>query len=305
MPAAFFQVKPEVEDALQYGKAVVALESTLLCHGLPWPDNFQLAQQLNGTILGSEATPAGIAVLDGKVHIGLEEHDLERLCRDGVQAIKTASRDLGWVLARKVMGATTVSATMRLAHQAGIRFFATGGIGGVHREVEQTLDVSADLVELSRTPVVVVSAGAKIILDLGRTLEYLETMGVPVIGYGTAYFPSFYSASSSWQVPYQADTLDALATVIHQHFSLGLPSGMLIANPIPVEHEIPSVVLEAWVHQALLSIREQGIHGKQITPFLLDYLHRHSNGRTVQANIALVLNNARLAAQLAVRMQSV
>lgn len=305
MPKAFFHVKPDVGLAIRSGKAVVALESTLLCHGLPWPDNFRLAQGLNETILQSGAIPACIAVLDGRVHIGLEEHELEQLCLDGLKAVKTASRDLGWVLARKVMGATTVSATMWLAHRAGIRFFATGGIGGVHREGEQTLDVSADLVELSRTPVVVVSAGAKIILDLGRTLEYLETMGVPVIGYRTAYFPSFYSASSSWQVPYQADHLEDLTNVIRQHFSLGLPSGMLIANPIPVEHEIPSVVLEAWVHQALLSIREQGIHGKQITPFLLDYLHRHSNGRTLQANIALVLNNARLAAQLAVGMQSV
>lgn len=304
MTPAFINVHPEVRESVVSGKAVVALESTLLCHGLPWPQNFDLAQSLDQAIRVEGATPACIAILAGQVHIGLTPEQLKYLCEHGSEAIKTASRDLAWVLTSGSLGATTVSSTMWLAHQAGIRFFATGGIGGVHREGEQTLDVSADLVELSRTPVVVVSAGAKIILDLGRTLEYLETMRVPVIGYRTSTFPSFYSASSPWPVPYQVNDLDILTRIIHQHVNLGMSSGMLVANPIPSDQEIPSAVLEAWVHQALLSIREQGIHGKQITPFLLDYLHRHSNGRTVQANMALVLNNARLAAQLAVRLAS-
>lgn len=302
MQSSFLHIHPQVKQALHDRQAVVALESTLLCHGLPWPENLDLAQALEDVIRKSGAVPACIALLDGQAHIGLDQKILEMICREGSQAIKTATRDMSWVLANRALGATTVSATIWLAHKAGIRFFATGGIGGVHREGEQNFDISADLVELSRIPVAVVSAGAKIILDLGRTLEYLETMGVPVIGFRTSYFPAFYSATSPWPVPHQAVSIDELAQVTRQHFRLGLPSGLLIANPIPVAHEIPSPVLEAWVQQALLSAREQVISGKKITPFLLEYLHRHSNGRTVQANVALVLHNADLAAQLAVRV---
>ena len=284
---------------LPIGIPAVALESTLLCHGLPWPANYELALKIN-TILAEEgASPAVVALIDGLVRVGLSDSELENLCREGSKAVKVATRDMAYVLATKQLGATTVSATMWAAANAGIRLFATGGIGGVHRDGENSMDVSADLVELSRTPVAVVSSGAKSILDLGRTLEYLETMGVPVVGFRTDTFPAFYVPHSPYALPCRIDDEKLVAALIHQQDDLGIPSGMLIANPIPAEYAIPAITMETWIEEALEAAEADRIAGKAVTPYLLAYLHRISQGKTVEANKALVLDNVRLAARIA------
>jgi pseudouridylate synthase len=293
-------VAPEVEDALRRGRAVVALESTVICHGLPRPGNLAAARALEAAVREEGAVPATIALLDGAVRIGLGPADLERLAR-AKQVAKCSTRDLALVLAEGGMGATTVAATIALAARAGIGVMATGGIGGVHRGGEASLDVSADLHELARSPVVVVASGAKVILDLPRTLEVLETLGVPVVGFATDRFPAFYCRDVGLTLPAVAD-LERLARMVTAQRALGRPGGILVANPPPAEHALPRAALEEWIAVARAEALAAGIAGPAETPFLLQALARHSGGRTVKVNEALLQANARLAARLACRL---
>ena len=295
----------EVQTALQTGQAVVALESTIIAHGLPWPQNLQCAQRLEAIVRSHDAVPATIAVLGGRIKIGLSAAELDYLAQgqqQGKQIAKLSRRDLAIVLARQADGATTVAGTMLCAHLAGIRVFATGGIGGVHRGAEQSFDISADLSELGRTPVTVVCAGAKSILDLPKTLEVLETQGVPVIGYGTDEFPAFYQRSSGLPVDTRVDTPVQAADLIRRQHQLGLQTGLLITVPIPSTAAIADEQAEAWIEQALQDATAQGISGKASTPFLLARIVALSGGQSLQANLALVENNTRVAAQIAVAL---
>jgi pseudouridine-5'-phosphate glycosidase len=289
---------PELREALAARKPVVALESTLIAHGMPYPQNLETARRLERSIRQEGAVPATIALMDGKICIGLEEAQLHRLARSR-EAAKASRRDLGLLLARKEIGATTVSATMICAALAGIRFFATGGIGGVHRGASQTFDISADLQELARTPVAVVSAGAKAILDLGLTLEYLETMGVPVITVGQDDFPAFYSRNSKLPSPARAEDPAEIAEILRLHWALGLQSGALIALPAPEAFDIPYERLEPLIAQALQEAEAAQVQGKKLTPFLLQRIHQMSGGESVESNIALAAHNASLAARVA------
>lgn len=288
-----------VADALVAGGPVVALESTIISHGMPYPRNVEMAREVERIVRENGATPATIAVLDGVPRVGLDDAALELLARDP-HVDKVSVRDLGHVIATKRHGATTVAATMRLAHLAGIRIFVTGGIGGVHRGGELSLDVSADLVELGRTPVAVISAGVKSILDIGRTLEYLETQGVGVISYRTDEFPSFYSRTSGFASPLRVDDVETLAATLQATWQLGIASGLSIANPVPEADEMPKVEIDALIERAVAECTEKGITGKAITPFLLNRIVELSAGRSLATNIALVKNNARLGARLAV-----
>ena len=295
----------EVQTALQSGQAVVALESTIIAHGLPWPQNLQCAQRLEAIVRAHDAVPATIAVLGGRIKIGLSAAELDYLAQgqqQGKQIAKLSRRDLAIVLARQADGATTVAGTMLCAHLAGIRVFATGGIGGVHRGAEQSFDISADLSELGRTPVTVVCAGAKSILDLPKTLEVLETQGVPVIGYGTDEFPAFYQRSSGLPVDTRVDTPVQAADLIRRQHQLGLQTGLLITVPISSTAAIADEQAEAWIEQALQDATAQGISGKASTPFLLARIVALSGGQSLQANLALVENNTRVAAQIAVSL---
>ncbi|MCE1179143.1 MAG: pseudouridine-5'-phosphate glycosidase [Micrococcales bacterium] len=298
-PHPALKLSAEVADAIAAGRPVVALESTIISHGMPYPRNVEMAVEVEGILRDGGATPATIAILGGVPHIGLDEDELRLLATDPDVA-KVSVRDLGHVMATGAHGATTVAATMRLAALAGIRIFVTGGIGGVHKGAEDSMDVSADLTELSQTPVAVISAGVKSILDIGRTLEVLETLGVPVIGYGTDEFPSFYSRTSGHRAPMSADAPEVLAAVMRHHWDLGLPSGLSIANPVPADEEMAPERIQGLVDQALRECDERGIHGKDITPFLLGRIVELSDGASLETNIALVRNNARLGAQLAV-----
>ncbi|MCR4405569.1 MAG: pseudouridine-5'-phosphate glycosidase [Anaerolineae bacterium] len=289
-------LKAEVEEALKAGRPVVALESTLIAHGLPFPTNLETAHRLEEVIRAEGATPATIAVLGGRLRIGLDNAGLERLARGG-NIRKVSRRDLPIVVAQGGDGATTVAATMWIAAQAGIKVFATGGIGGVHRG--QPFDVSADLPELARTPVAVVCAGAKSILDLPLTLEWLETWGVPVLGYGTDEFPAFYTRSSGLPVDARVDSPQAAAEIIRARWDLGLGGGVLIVAPVPAEAELPAEVMEMAIAQALAAAEEQGIRGKAITPFLLARIAEITGGDSLQANVALLENNAAIAARIA------
>ncbi|HET8900185.1 MAG TPA: pseudouridine-5'-phosphate glycosidase, partial [Rhodanobacteraceae bacterium] len=277
---------------------VVALESTIISHGMPYPENVAMAREVEAIIRGHGATPATIAVLDGQPCIGLDESQLETLATS--KAVSKASvRDLPWVMAQGGHGATTVAATMRLAHLAGIRVFATGGLGGVHRGAATSFDVSADLTELSRTPVAVVSAGVKSILDIGLTLEKLETLSVPVVGYGSDEFPAFFSRSSGHLVPMRADTPEQVARLMHTQWQLGIKAGINVANPIPAADEIPADTINAIIEQAIADMRVKGIHGKDTTPYLLAHIVELTAGASLRANLALVRNNAHLAARIA------
>jgi pseudouridylate synthase len=277
---------------------VVALESTIISHGLPAPLNLETARQLEAELRAGGAVPATVALMDGRIRVGLSGEDLDRLA--GEEKVAKVSRaDLPAVLAAGAIGATTVAATMICAALAGIRVFATGGIGGVHRGAAESFDVSADLQELGRTPVAVVCAGAKAILDLPKTLEVLETLGVPVIGYGCDSLPAFYSRDSGLAVPLRCDTAAEIAQVMAAKWELGLGGGLVIANPIPAEQEIPAAEVAAWIDAALAEAGRQGIRGKEVTPFLLARLEALSGGASLEANVALVLNNARLAAAIA------
>jgi pseudouridylate synthase len=293
------QIHAAVQQALSAGRAVVALESTVIAHGLPYPRNREVARALEATVLEHGAQPATIGVAQGLPTIGLDETTIERFAL-GEQVLKLSRRDLALAIAAGRDGATTVAGTMALAHAAGLQVFATGGIGGVHRGASESWDVSADLTELGRTPVLVVCAGAKSILDLPATLEVLETLGVPVVGYGTDEFPAFYSVSSGLSLSTRADTPDELAALWQAHRWLGGGGGMLLVVPPPQEAALPVAEVEAAIARALAEARLAGVQGAQVTPFLLAAMQQETGGRSLEANIALLHNNARVAAQVAV-----
>ena len=291
-------VTDEVAAALADGTPVVALESTIISHGMPYPQNVAMAVEVEGIIREHGAVPATIAILDGRPKIGLSSDDLELLASHG-DVTKVSVRDLPFVVARGTHGATTVAATMRLAALAGIRTFVTGGLGGVHRGAQQTFDVSADLTELGTTDVAVVSAGVKSILDIALTLETLETLGVPVLAFGSDEFPSFYSRSSGHAAPMRVDTAAEVAAVMAAKWELGIGGGIVIANPIPTEDEIPADEIGVIIDQALADMDALGIHGKDVTPYLLGRIVEITGGASLTANIALVRHNARLGAAIA------
>ncbi len=296
----FLDVNPEVAQAIAAGKPVVALESTIISHGMPYPQNVETALNVERIIRENGAVPATIAIIGGRLKAGLSPEEIEYFGKKGTAIHKASRRDLAVLCARGEDGATTVTTTMIIAHMAGIEIFATGGIGGVHRGAETTMDISADLEELGKTPVMVVCAGAKSILDLGLTLEYLETKGVPVIGYGTGELPAFYTRSSGFRVDYRMDTPQELAAAFKAQKELGLGGGMLVTNPIPAEYAMPPEVINAAIDQAISECNAKGIHGKQTTPFLLARVAELTGGDSLASNIRLVYNNAALAAQTAV-----
>ncbi|HEX2696153.1 MAG TPA: pseudouridine-5'-phosphate glycosidase, partial [Anaerolineales bacterium] len=281
--------------ALQANAPIVALESTVITHGLPHPQNIQLARDMEAAVRSEGATPATIAVLDGKIRVGLSDEELARLAEIG-SPLKVSHRDFATAIVKKSAGGTTVAGTMLAAHQAGIRVFATGGIGGVHKE--NPFDVSTDLRALAETPMIVVCAGAKAILDLPATLEYLETVGVPVVGYQTDEFPAFYSRESGLNVSVRLDTPQEIAEFANVHWSLGLQSAVLVTNPVPAAEAIPRSQMEPAIAQASKEAQNQNIHGQALTPFLLNRIKELTDGKSLRTNLALLLNNARLAAQI-------
>ena len=295
----YLDISPEVKAALDEGRPVVALESTIISHGMPYPKNVETALRVEQTIRDNGAVPATIAVIGGRLKAGLSRGEIEHLGKAGRAVAKASRRDLPALVARGADGATTVTTTMIIAHMAGIRIFATGGIGGVHRGAETTMDISADLEELAQTPVMVVCAGAKSILDLGLTLEYLETKGVPVIGYGTDELPAFYTRKSGFSVDYRADSPEELAAMFRAQRALGYRGGMLVTNPIPEQYAMDKEVIDAAIAQALRECEEKGVHGKETTPFLLARVVELTGGESLESNIRLVLNNAALAARAA------
>ena len=295
----YLDISPEVAEALAAGKPVVALESTIISHGMLYKSNVETALLVEQTIRENGADPATIAIIGGRLKAVLSNDEIEYLGKAGTKVAKASRRDIAALVARKADGATTVTTTMMIAHMAGISIFATGGIGGVHRGAEVTMDISADLEELGNTPVMVVCAGAKSILDLGLTLEYLETKGVPVIGYGTDELPAFYTRHSGFGVDYRADSPEELAAMFKAQRGLGLKGGMLVTNPIPEEYSMDKAVIDAAIDQAIKEAAENGIKGKQTTPFLLAKVVELTGGDSLDSNIALVLNNARLAAKTA------
>jgi pseudouridine-5'-phosphate glycosidase len=294
----YLELAPDVAAALQDKRAVVALESTIIAHGMPYPENLRVAGEIEAIIRGKGAIPATIAILGGKLKVGLNPAELEHIARSP-NIVKSSVRDLPLLLATGSDGATTVASTMRVAAMAGIRIFATGGIGGVHRGAELTGDISADLTELGRAPVAVVSAGAKAILDLPRTLEMLETLSVPVIGYRCDEFPAFYSRSSGLKLAARADTPEQMAAILRARWRMEDQGGVLIANPIPAADEIPAAAIEGRIRDALTQAAQAGISGKEVTPFLLARIRDLTDGASQRANVALVLNNAQLAAEIA------
>lgn len=299
---SYLDVSPEVAQALKENKPVVALESTIISHGMPFPKNVETALNVEKIIRDNGAVPATIAIIGGRLKAGLSEEEITYLGKTGQAVPKVSRRDLPVIVAKKADGATTVATTMIIAAMAGIKVFATGGIGGVHRGAETTMDISADLEELGMTPVMVVCAGAKAILDLGLTLEYLETKGVPVIGYGTDELPAFYTRKSGFGVDYRLDTPQELAEVFAAKQNMGLIGGMLVTNPIPEEFSMPSDVINKAIDQAIAESVEQGIHGKASTPFLLARVAELTGGDSLESNIKLVYNNAKLASLAAVEL---
>ena len=295
----YLDIAPKVQQALAEGRPVVALESTIISHGMPYPKNVETAMLVEQTIRDNGAVPATIAILGGRLKAGLSPEEIEYLGKSGRAVAKVSRRDLPMIVARGADGATTVTTTMMIAHMAGISVFATGGIGGVHRGAETTMDISADLEELAQTPVMVVCAGAKAILDLGLTLEYLETKGVPVIGYGTDELPAFYTRESGLGVDARVDTPEELAAMFTAQRGMGLKTGMLVTNPIPAEYAMDKATIDAAIDQAMRELREQGVHGKETTPFLLARVVELTGGDSLESNIQLVLNNARLASKTA------
>lgn len=294
----YLDIAPEVRHALENGTPVVALESTIISHGMPYPQNVKTALMVEAEVRAHGAIPATIAIVNGRLKAGLSEADIEQLGRSGREVVKVSRRDVPFIVAAGSTGATTVASTMIIAAMAGIRVFATGGIGGVHRGAQESFDVSADLQELARTPVAVVCAGAKSILDLRLTLEYLETHGVPVVGYQTSSLPAFFTRDSAFQVDYRLDTPSAIAQVLHAKWSMGLDGGMVIANPIPPEFAMPRDAIDAAIEQALAEAKAQGVGGKESTPFLLARVCELTGGDSLASNIQLVLNNARLASAI-------
>lgn len=298
----YLDISPEVQQALADGKPVVALESTIISHGMPYPKNVETAMLVEKTIRENGAVPATIAIIGGRLKAGLSPEEIEYLGKSGRKVAKVSRRDLAAIVASGADGATTVTTTMIIAHMAGIKVFATGGIGGVHRGAETTMDISADLEELAGTPVMVVCAGAKSILDLGLTLEYLETKGVPVIGYGTDELPAFYTRRSGFGVDYRVDTPEQLAAMFKAQQELGMKGGMLVTNPIPEQYAMDKAVIDAAIEQAVAESKEQGIHGKETTPFLLARVVELTGGDSLESNIQLVLNNAIVASKTAAEL---
>ena len=296
----YLDVNPEVAQAIAEGKPVVALESTIISHGMPYPQNVETALNVERIVRENGAVPATIAIIGGRLKAGLTAEEIEYFGKKGRAIHKASRRDLAVLCAKGEDGATTVTTTMMIAHMAGIRFFATGGIGGVHRGAETTMDISADLEELARTPVMVVCAGAKSILDLGLTLEYLETKGVPVLGYQTEELPAFYTRSSGFGVDYRMDSPEELAAAFKAQNDMALGGGMLVTNPIPAEYSMPKDVIDAAIDQAIAECNAQGIKGKETTPFLLARVAEITGGDSLASNIRLVYNNAKLTALTAV-----
>lgn len=294
-------INPEVAEALSTGKPVVALESTIISHGMPYPKNVETALAAERVVRDNGAIPATIAIIKGKLKVGLTLDEIEYLGKTpGV--IKTSRRDIPFIIAKKLDGATTVASTMIIANLAGIRVFATGGIGGVHRGAQETFDISADLQELAHTNVAVVCAGAKSILDIGLTLEYLETQGVPVIGYGTDELPAFYTSRSGFAVDYRVDSPEETAEALKAKWDLGLEGGVVIANPIPEEYEMDPAVITRAITAAVQEAEEKGIKGKESTPFLLSKVKELTGGASLDSNIQLVYNNVKVGAQIAVAL---
>lgn len=293
------RISSEVEKALKNNMPVVALESTIISHGMPYPQNVQTALTVEQIVRDSGAVPATIAILDGKLTVGCTADEIDRLGKKGTGVAKVSRRDLPFVVAKRQDGATTVAATMYIASLAGVKVFATGGIGGVHRGAETTMDISADLDELQQSSVLVVCAGAKSILDIGLTLECLETRGVAVVGYRTEEMPAFYTTKSGFKVDYRLDTAQEIARAFDAKCKLGLPGGMIVANPIPEEYAMDFEYISNNIERALVEAKKLGIHGKATTPYLLDKIQKLTGGQSLAANIKLVYNNARLAAQIA------
>jgi len=302
MQPGHLMLSPEVRAAVEDRRPVVALESTIIAHGMPFPKNVETALRVEKAVREAGAVPATCAVVGGKLRAGLSAAEIELLGREGPAIPKASRRDLPYLVSQGKNGATTVASTMIVAHLAGIRIFATGGIGGVHRGAAATMDISADLQELARTPVAVVSAGAKSILDLGLTLEYLETFGVPVIGYGTDEFPAFYTRRSGFGVDYRLDSAADIARLLKVKWEMGLEGGAVIANPVPEAHQLDPGVMRRAIDAALADADRQGVKGKAITPFLLAAIEKRTGGKSLEANIELVLANARLGSEIAVEM---
>ena len=296
------KIAEEVKKALAEGKAVVALESTIISHGMPYPQNVETALRVEEEVRKNGAVPATIAIIDGVPTVGCNREEIEKLGKAGLTVTKVSRRDIPIVIAKGLNGATTVASTMILAEKAGVKIFATGGIGGVHRGAEKTMDISADLDELSKTNVTVVCAGAKSILDLNLTMEYLETKGVAVIGYGTDELPAFFTRESGIKVGYRMDTPKEIAESMKAKEDMGLEGGMLVTNPIPEEYSMDVEVIGEAIDKAVKEAEEKGVKGKDITPFLLDKIQKITGGDSLASNIQLVLNNARLASQIAVEL---
>ncbi len=297
----YIDIKPEVRTAIQEGRAVVALESTIISHGMPYPKNVETALTVESIVRENGAIPATIAIMDGKLKVGLTRDEIEALGKSH-DVVKASRRDIPFILAKGLTGATTVASTMIIASLAGIKIFATGGIGGVHRGAQETFDISADLQELSKTDVAVICAGAKSILDIGLTLEYLETQGVPVVGFGTDELPAFYTSKSGFGVDYRVDTPKELAQALKAKWDLSLKGGAVIANPIPEEYEMDPAVINKAIDAAVKEAEEKGIKGKESTPFLLAKVKELTEGASLDSNIQLVYNNAKVGAQLAVEL---
>ena len=298
----FMDIQPEVQVALNKNMPVVALESTIISHGMPYPKNLETAFMLEKTVRENGAIPATIALMDGKIKIGLNARELEFLAKEGTRVIKTSRRDLAYVLSQKRTGATTVATTMIAAAKAGIKIFATGGIGGVHRGASETFDISADLQELAHTDVAVVCAGIKAILDLPLTLEYLETMGVPVLGYQTDELPAFYTRKSGYKLDYKLETPEAIARLLLTKWKMNLHGGVVVANPVPKAYALDFELMTKAIQKAVEAQHQQGIKGKESTPFLLAKVKELTGGKSLESNIALAQNNARLAAKIAVSL---
>src|SRR6187200_1468160 len=294
----YLEIHPEVQSALADGKPVVALESTIISHGMPYPQNFNTAIEVENIVRSKGAVPATTAIFNGKCYAGLTKDQLEYFA-SAKDVWKVSLRDMSYVISKKLPGATTVAATMRIASMAGIKIFVTGGIGGVHRNANETMDISADLTEMEQTSVAVVSAGIKSILDVGLTLEYLETKGIPVITVGQDAFPSFYSRNSRFNSALRSDSIDEIADIINIKWQMGLNGAVLIANPVPADQEIIAQEMEIHIKKALHAAKEKKITGKEVTPFLLQYISEHTKGESLEANIALIKNNAKVGAELA------
>jgi pseudouridine-5'-phosphate glycosidase len=301
--SSLIEITPEIQNALANDQPVVALESTIISHGMPYPKNVETALAVEEVVRSNGATPATIAIFNGRCHVGLSKEQLEYFGKStGVW--KVSLRDMPYVISQNLYGATTVAATMRIASMAGIKIFVTGGIGGVHRGAETSMDISADLTEMAQTSVAVVSAGVKSILDIGLTLEYLETKGIPVITYGQDEFPGFYSRKSDFVSPLRLDSVKEIAALIDTKWKLGMNGAVLIANPVPADQEIDPEEMEVCVNQALQAAKEKNISGKAITPFILQYIADHSKGESLGTNIALIKHNAVLGAELSVAYTS-